>query len=120
MEDGICPTCFKTLSRTTELSPKDRMAKKIEINRYREERNYKLRIMSLFLPGSGHIYFDELIPGFLILFLFLFFISSAFIWGLLMPSVIMAQFAHTVTWLSIACIIIFYFAVVMHILRKVD
>ena len=120
VEDDICPTCFKTLSRTTELNPKDRMAKKIEINRYREERNYKLRIMSLFLPGSGHIYFEELIPGFLILFLFLFFISSAFIWGLLMPSVLMAQFAHTVTWLSIAGVIIFYFATVMHILRKVD
>ncbi|MBI5675793.1 MAG: tetratricopeptide repeat protein [Nitrospirae bacterium] len=120
VEDDICPKCYKTLSRTTELNPKDRMSKKIEINRYREERNYKLRIMTLFLPGSGHIYFDELIPGFLFLFLFLFLISSAFIWGLLMPSVIMAPFAHTVTWLSIAGIIIFYFAVVMHILRKVD
>ena len=118
VEDDICPACFKTLSRITELNPKERMAKKIEINRYRERRNDKLRIMTLFLPGSGHIYFDELIPGFLILFLFLFFIASAFIWGLVMPSVLMAPFAHTITWLSIAGLIIFYFAVVMHILRK--
>lgn len=120
VEDDICPTCFNTLSRTTELSPKDRMARKIEINRYREKKNSQLRMMTLFLPGSGHIYFNELIPGFLFLFLFLFFISSAFIWGLLMPSVIMEQFTRTVMWLSIAGAIIFYFAVVMHILRKVD
>lgn len=119
-EDDICSTCFKTLSRITELSPKDRMARKVEINRYREHRNYKFRIMTLFLPGSGHIYFSELIPGFLILFVFLFFISSAFIWGLLMPSVIMAQVTRTVMWLSIAAVIVFYFAVIMHILRKVD
>lgn len=119
-EDDICPTCFKTLSRTTELSPKDRMARKVEINRYREYRNYKLRIMTLFLPGSGHIYFEELISGFLILFLFLFFISSAFIWAFVMPSVVMAQFTSTVMWLSIAGVVIFYFAIVMNILRKVD
>ncbi len=120
VEEGICPTCFKTLSRTTELNPKDRMAKKIEINRYREYKNYKLRIMTLFLPGSGHIYFEQVIAGFFILFLFLFFLSSAFVWALLMPSVYMAQFAGAVMWFSIAGVIIFYFAAVMHILRKVD
>jgi tetratricopeptide (TPR) repeat protein len=118
--DDICPACYKTLSRTTELSTKERMAKKIEINRYREDRNYRLRIMTLFLPGSGHIYFNEIIQGFLILFFLLFLISSAFIWPLLMPSVIMASFARTVMWFSIAGVIIFYSTVVFRILRKVD
>jgi len=120
VEDGICPSCFKTLSRTTGLNPKERMAKMIEINRYKDLRNTRLKIMTLFLPGSGHIFSGNLISGFLILFLFMYFIASSFIWALLMPTVSMAKFSANVMWLSIAGAIISYLVMLIHVLRKAD
>jgi tetratricopeptide (TPR) repeat protein len=107
-QEDICITCFKTLIKVSELGSRDRIERILEIQRYREDRNQHLKILTLIFPGCGHIYYGWTVFGFLISLLFAFFLSSTFFWFYIPTPAAMNPVADFIKWISVACVVIVY------------
>ncbi|HDH50832.1 MAG TPA: tetratricopeptide repeat protein, partial [Nitrospirae bacterium] len=65
--EDVCLTCFKTLVQVSELGPKERVERILEIQHYRDDKNQRLKLLTAILPGSGHIYYGRTVYGFVTL-----------------------------------------------------
>ncbi len=116
--EEVCITCFKTLVELSELGPKERIEKILEIQRYRDNRNQRLKILTLILPGSGHIYSGRHISGSLILLSYAFFIFSTLLW-LYIPAVAsMKEVAAFFMWASVSGFITVYGIAAISVFRR--
>lgn len=117
--NDMCNVCYKTLMDITKTSSRERVARIVEIHRHRDDKNQRLKIMTLILPGSGHIFYGWTTYGFFIMFASIFFLNSAFIWTYFIPSVSMTQMAALFRWISVTGFVIIYIITVLNIFRKV-
>ncbi|MEE8329751.1 MAG: tetratricopeptide repeat protein [Thermodesulfovibrionia bacterium] len=116
--EDVCLMCYKTLVEVSELGPKERIEKILEIQRYRDDRNQRLKILTFILPGSGHIYSGLNIYGFLILLSFAFFLFSALQWFYIPAIVSMKQAAVFFGWASVSGLILVYGLAVISAFRR--
>ncbi len=117
--EEVCLTCFKTLVKVSELGPKERIERIQEIQRYRGNRNQRLKILTLIFPGSGHIYYGWPVYGFLILLSFTFFLFSTLLWLYIPTPVSMNQTASFFRWVSVVGFILVYGAAVINVFRRI-
>lgn len=116
---NMCHICYSALTDITMLNVKKRISRIVQIHRYREDMMQRLKVMTLLLPGSGHIYYGRTIQGFFIMFLFIFLLTSAFMWTYFNPSVSMTDVATLFRWLSLIGLAIVYSITALNIFRKV-
>lgn len=117
--EDVCLTCFKTLVKVSELGPKERIERILEIQRYKNNRNQRLKILTLIFPGSGHIYYGWSVYGFLILLSFTFFLFSTLLWLYIPTPVSMNQTASFFRWVSVAGFILVYGVAVINVFRRI-
>lgn len=117
--EDVCLKCFRTLVKVSELGPKDRIVRILEIQRYRDNRNQCLKILTLIFPGSGHIYYGWPVYGFLILLSFTFFLFSTLLWLYIPTPVSMNQTASFFRWVSVAGFILVYVTAVINVFRRI-
>lgn len=117
--EDVCVTCFKTLVKVSELSPKDRIKRILDIQRHMDNMNRRLKILTLICPGSGHIYFGKSAFGSMILLLFVFFVFSILLWFYIPTPVSMDQVASFFRWTSFAGLILVYGVAVMNVFRRI-
>jgi tetratricopeptide (TPR) repeat protein len=108
-KNDVCLTCFRFLSQKTVMTPRERMARTIDMYRYRDYRNKAYRILSYIIPGSGHIYVGNAFTGFVIQLLVLSFALSLIFWSFSVPPDSMTAYASLFQWLS-ACLLLTTYA----------
>jgi tetratricopeptide (TPR) repeat protein len=115
----MCHLCYSALTDITSLKVKERLSRIVQIHRYREDRIQKVKLMTLLLPGSGHLYYGWTIQGFLIMFFFIFLLITALIWTYFNPSVAMIDAAKLFRWVSLIGLALIYIITVADVFRKV-
>ena len=81
-EDSLCKKCaiiFKS-KEDFSMSNREKEKKVIQIERFQKRNIYIGRILSMLLPGAGHIWIDQPFKGSVMLFLFFFFLLKLFYW----------------------------------------
>jgi len=78
---GLCLPCTQLSSKGSSISPELRLAKLAQIRKYERAENYKIKILSFLIPGSGHFYAGKTYQGVLFLGFWLL-ISSIIITGI--------------------------------------
>ncbi|TNF52356.1 tetratricopeptide repeat protein [bacterium] len=119
LKEDICHTCFKTLVKVTELKSKERIERILEIQGYREERNTYLKVLTLIIPGIGHVYYGWTVFGFSLILLSSFFLSSSFSWFYFPVPVSMGQTAFFAKWMSVAGLVLVYGFSAERVLRRI-
>jgi tetratricopeptide (TPR) repeat protein len=117
--ENICITCNKALVKVSELKSKDRIERILEIQSYKEERYRHMKILTFIFPGSGHIYYERPIQGFLLSLVFSFFLVSMFLWFYFPVPVSMIQVATAFKWFSCAGVVLTYSFAVELVLRRI-
>lgn len=98
----MCPQCFKSLVKLDELDARERIARILNVYEHKKTQRDIIKIITLFLPGSGFIYAGNIIRGMLFLWPFLFFLliplaNSFFVVG-------MPKFSHL--WLNLVSLVL--------------
>ena len=101
----MCPQCFKSLVKLDELDARERIARILNVYEHKKTQRDIIKIITLFLPGSGFIYAGNIIRGMLFLWPFLFFLliplaNSFFAIG-------MPNFSHL--WLNLVSLVLMIF-----------
>ncbi len=117
--DNVCHACHRTLVKPGELTPQERVEKIQEIQRHKNRRNQNLKILTLILPGVGHVYHGWIVSGFMSLLLLCFFFFSTVFWFYIPTPVSMNALSFAIKWMSAAGLIIVYVSAVMNIFRRV-
>jgi uncharacterized membrane protein len=116
--NDMCLLCNRALSEKFLLKPKERNARIVDIHRYRDSRNRVCHILSLLVPGGGHILQGNTFAGFIIMFMFFLFLVSGILWTFFMPSESMAVLASTVKLVSFTGLVLVYIFVIVSIIRE--
>jgi len=116
---NMCHLCYSALTDITTLRVRERLSRIVQIHRYTDDRMQRIKLLTLFLPGSGHIYYGWIVQGFLIMFFFILFLITAIVWTYFNPSVGMTDLAKTFRWFSLAGLILIYITSVFYVFRKV-
>ncbi|GAB4535419.1 MAG: hypothetical protein Fur0020_02810 [Thermodesulfovibrionia bacterium] len=116
---NMCHMCYRALADISSLNVKDRITRIVEIQHYRERMMRIMRAMTLVIPGSGYIFFEWTIQGFVTMFIFILLLCIAFMWTYLNPSVAMSDLATLFRWLSLIGLVIVYAITVSNVFRKV-
>jgi tetratricopeptide (TPR) repeat protein len=119
LKEDICHTCFKTLVKVSELKSKERIERILEIQEYREERNKYLKVLTLIVPGIGHVYYGWTVFGFSLILFFSFFLSASFSWFYFPVPVAMSQTAFFAKWMSVAGLLVVYGFSAEKVLRRI-
>ncbi len=85
--EGMCLRCYRTLVKIDELEPKARIERILDINTFQNKRRTRVGLLSLILPGMGHLYAGKTIRGFLLIFAFVFLLGIFALWGAFFPSI---------------------------------
>lgn len=98
----MCPQCFKSLVKLDELDARERIARILSVYEHKKTQRDIIKMITLFLPGSGFIYGGNILRGMLFLWPFLFFLliplaNAFFVVG-------MANFSHL--WLNLISLIL--------------
>ena len=98
----MCPQCFKSLVKLDELDARERIARILNVYEHKKTQRDIIKIITLFLPGSGFIYAGNIMRGILFLWPFLFFLliplaNSLFVIG-------MPNFSHL--WLNLVSLVL--------------
>ncbi len=118
-QENICRSCFKTVIRMGELTPRERVEKILEVQRYKNNKNKIIKVLNLIFPGSGHVYHGWTLYGLLLMITFTFFLVSGLLW-LYIPAPLSMNGASSVfKWVSISGFIIVYLTTAINILRSV-
>ncbi len=68
----MCPNCFNSLIKIDELDSRERIARLLAIYQSQTRRRNVAKVLSLLIPGGGHIYSGRILSGLLWLWPFLF------------------------------------------------
>jgi hypothetical protein len=119
-KNDVCLTCFRLLSQKTVMTPRERMARTLDIYRYRDYRSQVYRILSYVIPGSGHIYIGNAFAGFVIQLLVLCFAFSLIFWSFSVTPDSMSAYVSLLQWLSAGLLLITYAFSFLTASRKVS
>jgi hypothetical protein len=117
--ENICIMCFRTLVKISELGPKERIERILEIQRHRNKRDRHLKILTFIFPGSGHVYYGWPVLGFTIILSFTFFLFSTLLWFYIPPPVSMTQITLFFRWVSMLGFILIYIAAAINVYRRI-
>ncbi len=117
--EEVCLKCFKTLLKTSELGPKERIERILEIQRYRDNRNQSLKILTLIFPGSGHIYYGWSLYGMLLVLSFTFFLFLALLWFFFPAPLSMDHIFSFFGWISLIGLILVYGFAAVNVFRRI-
>ncbi|SPQ00797.1 membrane hypothetical protein [Candidatus Sulfobium mesophilum] len=70
----MCPQCFGSLVKLDELDVKERVSWLLGIYEQQQKRRETMKALSFTLPGLSYVYAGRILPGFLMLWPFLFFL----------------------------------------------
>ncbi len=115
--EEVCLACFKTLVKVSEMGARERIERILEIQRYRDIKNMRLKILTVLLPGAGHIYYGWTVQGTAILSSFTFFVVSALFWSHIPFPEAMSHMTSFLAGASVAGFIIVYSISVISIFR---
>jgi tetratricopeptide (TPR) repeat protein len=119
-KSDVCLTCFRLLSQKAVMTPKERMARTIDMYRYRDYRSHVFRILSYIIPGSGHIYEGNTLTGFMIQMIFFCLVFSLVFWTFSVPPGSMTTYASLFQLLSAGLLLITYSFSFLNASRKVS
>lgn len=115
--EEVCLTCFKTLVKVSEMGARERIERILEIQRHRDNKNMRLKVLTLLFPGAGHIYYGWTLQGVAIIVTFAFFIFSALFWSNMPVPEDMNQMASFFLKVSVAGFILVYSISVISVFR---
>lgn len=70
----MCRNCYRSIIKIDELDAKERIARLLTVYAHQTKRRNIIKILSFILPGSAQIYAGSYVQGFLITWIFMFFI----------------------------------------------
>lgn len=82
----MCVQCFSSLVKLEETDARERIARILAIYEQQRRRRGIIKVLSLLLPGTSFIYGGRLLPGFLVLWPFLFLLLIPVSCVLLVPA----------------------------------
>jgi tetratricopeptide (TPR) repeat protein len=103
----MCRNCYRSIVRIDELDAKERVARLLAVYAYQTKRRNIIKLLSFILPGSAQIYAGSIVQGFLILWIFLFFLALPFMNRVFIPEV-HGSMPLWFSLLSLAILIIIY------------
>ncbi|HDZ62413.1 MAG TPA: tetratricopeptide repeat protein [Nitrospirae bacterium] len=115
--EEVCLTCFKTLVKVSEMGARERIERILEIQRHRDNKNMRLKALTLLFPGAGHIYYGWTLQGTAILVTFAFFLFSALFWSNMPVPEAMNHMASFFLKVSVVGFIIVYSISVISVFR---
>lgn len=71
---GLCPDCYRSFVRMDGIDPRERVSRLLSIYHNKTRERMIVNTLSLVLPGSAQIFSGRIIPGFLFLWPFMFFL----------------------------------------------
>lgn len=75
---SMCQACYASIIKLDELEVKERVSRLLSIYEHQKRRRNIMKILSFIMPGVPQIYAGEILPGFLFLWPFLFFLILPF------------------------------------------
>jgi len=99
----MCARCYSSLVKLDELGARERIARLQTVYRYQTKRRGLLKILTTVLPGSAQIYAGNILKGFLILWLILFFLFIPLVNSVFVVEV--SSFSHI--WLNVISLSLF-------------
>jgi len=115
---NMCHMCHRALNDISSLNVRERTARLVEIQHYRDRVMRRVKIMSILLPGSGHIFAGLVVRGFPIMFTSVFLLYVTFIFTYLNPSIGLVDLS-IFRWFSLTGLAVIYVITVLNIIRKV-
>jgi tetratricopeptide (TPR) repeat protein len=109
---NMCLQCYRSLIKLDELDAKERIARLLAVYEHQQKRRTVIKVLSFILPGTGQIYAGSILPGLLILWLFLFLLFIPF--TNMIFTVKMSGFSHF--WLNLVS---FFSLVLIYIISNV-
>lgn len=71
---GLCPDCYRSFVRMDGIDPRERVSRLLSIYHNKAKERMIVNTLNLVLPGSAQIFSGKIVPGFLFLWPFLFFL----------------------------------------------
>ncbi len=71
---GLCPDCYRSFVRMDGIDPRERVSRLLSIYHNKAKERVIVNTLNLVLPGSAQIFSGKIVPGFLFLWPFLFFL----------------------------------------------
>lgn len=71
----MCPQCYRSLVKLEEPDVKQRVSRLLSVQLHQKKRRNTMKILTFILPGSAHTYAGQVLHGFILSWVFLFFIS---------------------------------------------
>ncbi len=103
----MCPACYSSLVKLDELDVKERVARLQAIYGHQRNRRLTMKILAWLLPGTAQIYAGKILYGFILLWLFLFFLIFPLVNSVFGPTGgVMAD--TYLSWSSIPLLVIVY------------
>ncbi|MBI5025733.1 MAG: tetratricopeptide repeat protein [Nitrospirae bacterium] len=115
--DDVCVRCYKTLVKMNEMEPKERVRKLLEIQGFKNNRSLKMKLLTIFLPGGGHIYYGKSLSGFVILLLSIFFGSLVILWNHVSLPLSMSMIVFPFSLISVTGLILIYGFTIIRVFR---
>jgi tetratricopeptide (TPR) repeat protein/TM2 domain-containing membrane protein YozV len=103
----MCPACYSSLVKLDELDVKERVARLQSIYGHQRNRRMTMKILAWLLPGAAQIYAGKILYGFILLWLFLFFLIFPFVNSVFGPTGGMMTHAY-LSRVSIPLLVIVY------------
>ena len=69
---GLCSQCLRTFAQFEGIAKKEQVEELMPFNRFQKKDALITQILSLIVPGAGHIYYGMTFKGFIYVFLFIF------------------------------------------------
>lgn len=95
--EDICPTCYESIIKPVEESPKDRVAKLLRLQKRQKRTKLAVKVLSYAPPGLAQIYAGRVLDGSVYVFLFIFSITIYLLNPLIRAG--LGTFSHS--WLDI-------------------
>lgn len=113
----MCPKCFSSLVKLSELDAKERIARLQTVYDYQIQGRRVLTILFFILPGAAHIYGGNVLKGLFFLWPFLFLLSIIIISPLFVVG--MSYFSHFwLRWIALLLLIIVYVTSIIVVRRR--
>jgi tetratricopeptide (TPR) repeat protein len=118
-QENVCIVCYKTLIKVSELSSKNRIERILEIQHFRERKNWHLKFLTILFPGSGHLYHGWTVYGLVILLFFSFFLCSFALWKFFPAPVSLRELSAFFKWSSVAGLVLTYGLAIENVFRRI-
>lgn len=115
----MCSRCFVSLVKIEEMDARERVARLLSIYQSQSTRRNTTKLLSLVMPGAGHIYSGKILVGFLFAWSFLF-CPVVLVMNSLFPA--QGVFPFTQGWITLFAVtvmVLSYIGAALHIRRRI-